>query len=66
MDRRRAPLTPSGVPNAAQPAPRIASGALRVRSASRRLIDGGVVNGTPISRAVELGAERISILPTQG
>jgi NTE family protein len=31
----------------------------------RRLIDGGVVNNTPISHAVELGAERIYILPTQ-
>jgi NTE family protein len=28
------------------------------------LIDGGVVNNTPISHAVELGAERIYILPT--
>ena len=32
----------------------------------QRLIDGGVVNNTPISHAVELGAERIYILPTQG
>jgi NTE family protein len=31
----------------------------------RRLVDGGVVNNTPISRAVELGAERIYVLPTQ-
>ena len=31
----------------------------------RRLIDGGVVNNVPISHAVELGAERIHILPTQ-
>jgi NTE family protein len=30
----------------------------------RRLIDGGVVNNTPISHAVELGATRIYILPT--
>ena len=29
------------------------------------LVDGGVVNNTPISHAVELGAERIYILPTQ-
>ena len=29
------------------------------------LIDGGVVNNTPISHAVELGAERVYVLPTQ-
>jgi NTE family protein len=28
------------------------------------LVDGGVVNNTPISHAVELGAERIYVLPT--
>jgi NTE family protein len=31
----------------------------------QRLIDGGVVNNTPISHAVELGAERIYVLATQ-
>lgn len=31
----------------------------------RRLLDGGLVNNTPISRAVELGAERIYVLPTR-
>ena len=30
-----------------------------------RLVDGGVVNNTPISHAVELGAERIYVLPTE-
>jgi NTE family protein len=34
-----------------------------VEMAKRRLIDGGVVNNTPISHAVELGAERIYVLP---
>ena len=29
-----------------------------------RLVDGGVVNNSPISRAAELGAERIYLLPT--
>jgi NTE family protein len=33
--------------------------------AERRLIDGGTVNNTPISHAVELGADRIYVLPTQ-
>jgi NTE family protein len=32
----------------------------------RQLIDGGVVNNTPISHAVALGAERVYVLPTQG
>jgi NTE family protein len=36
-----------------------------VRMADRRLIDGGVVNNTPISHAVELGAQRIYVLATQ-
>ena len=30
----------------------------------RLLVDGGIVNNTPISHAVELGAERIYVLPT--
>jgi NTE family protein len=36
-----------------------------VRFGERRLVDGGVINNTPISHAVELGAERIYVLPTQ-
>jgi NTE family protein len=34
-----------------------------VQLGERRLIDGGVVNNTPISHAVELGAERVYVLP---
>ena len=30
----------------------------------QRLVDGGVVNNTPISHAVEAGAERVYVLPT--
>jgi NTE family protein len=36
-----------------------------VRIGKRQLIDGGVVNNTPISHAVALGAERIFVFPTQ-
>ena len=35
-----------------------------VRWGDRELMDGGVANNTPISHAVELGAEEIYILPT--
>lgn len=35
-----------------------------VEVAGRRLMDGGVVNNTPISHAVELGADEIYVLPT--
>jgi NTE family protein len=35
-----------------------------IRRGDRLLVDGGVVNNTPISHAVELGAERIYVLPT--
>jgi NTE family protein len=36
-----------------------------VQFAGGTLVDGGVANNTPISHAVELGAERIYVLPTQ-
>jgi predicted acylesterase/phospholipase RssA len=36
-----------------------------VRQGDRLLVDGGVVNNTPISHAVELGAERIYVLATK-
>ena len=36
-----------------------------VEIADRRLIDGSVVNNTPISHAVELGADKIFVLPTR-
>ena len=35
-----------------------------VRWQARTLMDGGVANNTPISHAVELGAQRIYVLPT--
>jgi NTE family protein len=35
-----------------------------VRWREHLLVDGGVVNNTPVSHAVELGAERIYVLPT--
>jgi NTE family protein len=35
-----------------------------VRLGDQLLVDGGVVDNTPISQAVELGAERIYVLPT--
>jgi NTE family protein len=36
-----------------------------VRWGERLLVDGGTVNNTPISHAVQLGAERIFVLPAQ-
>ncbi len=35
-----------------------------VRYGDRYLVDGGVANNTPISTAVELGAQRVVVLPT--
>ncbi len=37
-----------------------------IRWGSRVLVDGGIVNNTPISHAVALGAERIIVLPALG
>jgi NTE family protein len=37
-----------------------------VQRDGRLLIDGGVLNNTPISHAVELGADEIYVLPTGG
>ncbi len=36
-----------------------------VRHGEHLLVDGGVVNNTPISHAIELGAERIYVLPSE-
>ena len=36
-----------------------------IHRGDRLLVDGGIVNNTPISHAVELGAERIYVLPTE-
>ena len=37
-----------------------------VRIGGRDLVDGGVVNNTPLSYAVELGATEVWVLPTGG
>jgi NTE family protein len=37
-----------------------------VKRASRMLVDGGIVNNTPISHAVELGAEQVYVLMAVG
>jgi NTE family protein len=47
-------LAAAAIPGVLPPVPR----------GNRLLVDGGVVNNTPISHAIELGAERIYILPT--
>jgi NTE family protein len=36
-----------------------------VRWGERLLVDGGIVNNTPISHAIELGAERVYVLPSE-
>jgi NTE family protein len=35
-----------------------------VQRERRTLIDGGVANNTPLATAIELGAERVIVLPT--
>jgi NTE family protein len=37
-----------------------------VRWGDRRLVDGGIVNNTPISHAIELGADQVVVLPAFG
>jgi NTE family protein len=65
LDRRREVLLSAGSTVDAVAGAAAVPGVLPpVRFGDQRLIDGGVVNNTPISHAIELGAERIYVLPT--
>ena len=65
IERRELLLSEGPAADAIVAAASVPGGFPPVELADRLLIDGGVVNNTPISHAVELGAERIFVLPTR-